>query len=95
MMTHYAAQQGYDTIQFIFHPDPTWMCNRRTPKGVMNIEIISAKINGNGACGSDLAAFRAGLDADQPCECDNSQPWLTCEGYGSEARFRHPRCKTC
>merc|ERR1712176_475385 len=81
-----AAKQGYDSIQFLMHPDPQWRCNWfNTQKGVMNIEIVAPNILGQGACSKIPDQIRAGWNADKPCDCDPNQGFLNCKGYGRDA----------
>lgn len=77
-----AAAQGYTSIQFVRHPDDQWRCkggHGSLPKGAMNIEIVAVALNGYGPCGENPSAFKAGWNADKPCNCDPKAQFLNCQ----------------
>lgn len=73
-MAKSAASKGWDSLQFLRHPDDQWRCHSEAgnpPKGAMNVEIIAVKLNGKGACPPSAMGdkFRSGWNADKPCRC--------------------------
>lgn len=79
-----AAKEGFDTIQFLKHPDDQWRCiNTPGTNGIMNLEIVVVKGMGHGdlgACGTDPHLFKTGWNADQFCDCDKKEKHLNCHG---------------
>jgi len=82
-----AAKQGYSSVQFLQHPDDEWRCGDhvKPPRGAMNIEIVGVALNGKGPCSPNPNAFKAGWNADKPCNCDSKQSYMNCQGFGAAA----------
>merc|ERR1712224_174088 len=83
-----AAQQGFDSLQFISHVDHlNYPCDsKNTGKfglTYMGLEIVGVKLAGTYACGTNKgtpAAIKAGWRASKACGCNNTQEFLNCKG---------------
>lgn len=83
-MCRKAAAKGYDSIQFIQHPDGVnYPCAKGIGASWMNMEIVAVKLVGTYACGQAQgtpASLRAGWNGNKPCKCDPSNPNTNCQG---------------
>ena len=81
-MCQKAAAKGYDSIQFIKHPDGTnYPCAAGIGASWMNVEIVAVKLVGTYPCGQaqgTAAALRAGWNGDKACKCDPNNPNTNC-----------------
>jgi len=83
-MSRLAASRGYDSVQFIAHPDATsYPCAARSNLQYMGIEIVAVRLVGTFACGAPGGApstVRAGWQASKTCACNNALKYLNCQG---------------
>ena len=81
-MCQKAAAKGYDSIQFIRHPDATnYPCAQGIGASWMNMEIVATRLVGTYPCGQahgTAAALRAGWNGEKPCKCDPNNPNCNC-----------------
>lgn len=83
-----ATAKGYDSIQFVAHVDHVnYQCDTHNTGNpglaYMGLEIVAVKLVGTYACGTAGGApsvLKAGWQASQPCNCDNSQKHTNCKG---------------
>jgi len=78
-----ACDSGILSIQYLEHGEHDW-ASCKSVSGTMSlaIEIIDTCGAGNYSCGAAAQpSWRAGWDASQDCQCDNSQVAYNCQGF--------------
>merc|ERR1711865_1303635 len=78
-----ACDSGILSIQYLEHGEADW-ASCKSVSGTMSlaIEIIDTCGAGNYSCGAAAQpSWRAGWDASQDCQCDNSQGVYNCQGF--------------
>lgn len=86
-----AAAQGYDSVQFLAHPDiGEYPCQPQSGLSYMGIEIVAVKLVGTCSCLTESPEkppytpyLRSGWKAKYSCHCTNSLGWLNCHGKKS------------
>mmetsp|Transcript_35752 Transcript_35752/g.63713 ORF Transcript_35752/g.63713 Transcript_35752/m.63713 type:complete len:306 (-) Transcript_35752:154-1071(-) len=88
LMSKAAAEQGYDSVQFVAHNGPlSYAKCDSAHTGVagldfMNIEIVAVKLVGTYSCMASHgapASVTAGWRGSQPCKCDVRRKFLNCQ----------------
>jgi len=81
-----AQDKGFNSIQFTKRRDPEWLpCSlSMSPRGIEIVGTIGYngdKLTGTKSCGNDSGrgVFKAGWEASQDCECDNSLDRTNCK----------------
>lgn len=96
-----AAQDGYDSVQFLSHFDQA--CGRSSGWGPFGDELKSSNRLGVGVPGNKCGAieivdtrgtgkvacasnYRTGWEASQDCNCDGSKGFANCVGFADQSR---------
>lgn len=81
-----AANQGYDSIQFLSHVDHVnYPCDTKNTGNAglayMGMEVVACKLVGTHACcgaAGAPAVIKKGWAASRPCACDNKKQFMNC-----------------
>lgn len=84
-MSRAAAAKGYDTVQFLAHPDAvSYPCAERAGLAYMGLEIVAVKLAGVYSCmakNPSIHVLRSGWKGQFACHCSNAMNYLNCHGF--------------